>query len=79
MSLIGMLIGLALLGYFVYIVINAYFNPIAPSGQRTSSSGPASNNPSMVNPSIVDKARSDVEKLNQRTLDQLKQVQEINR
>ena len=79
LSLISMLIALALLGYFVYIVINAYFNPITPSGQKGASSGPVSSNPGMVNPSIVDKTRSDIQKLNQRTLDQLKQVEGINK
>ena len=79
LSLIGMLIALALLGYFVYIVINAYFNPISPAGQKGGSSSSFSTSPGTVNPSIVDQTRNDIKKLNQKSLEQIQQIEGLNK
>jgi len=78
-SLISILITLALIGYFAYFIINAYFKPLSKTGSKTTSSDEGGSSPGMVNPSVVDQARSEVDKLNQRTFDQLQQIKEINK
>jgi len=78
-TLIGMLVALALLCYFVYYLINVYYSPNV--AQQPGVSGPVSlGNNSVVNyGSIVSDARKKVEELNKKSFDQLKQIEGLNK
>jgi len=75
-SLIGMLIALALICFFVYYMMNTYFKTqtfLPDSVDVTSGSGNTAANYQ----SIISNTRDKVEELNKKSLDQLKQAEEI--
>ena len=75
-SLIGMLIALALICFFVYYMMNTYFKTqtFLPGSVNVTS---ASGNTAANYQSIISNTRDKVEELNKKSLDQLKQAEEI--
>lgn len=78
-TLIGMLVALVLLCFFVYYLINVYFSPQV--AQQAGVSGPVSsgNNAAASYKSIVSDTRDKIEELNKKSLDQLKQIEGLNK
>jgi hypothetical protein len=75
LSLIGMLVTLALICFFVYYMMNNYFKAtVSVPAQSGLSSG--SENGVANYQSIVTNTRDKVETINKKSLDQLKQVED---
>jgi hypothetical protein len=76
-TLIGILVALALVCIFVYFVINTYFNPQIPRQEGvTAPSGSSTVNNYQ---SIIGSTKEKINEMNTKTLEQLKQVESINK
>ncbi len=74
-SLIGMLVALALICYFVYYMMNTYFKAEVTLPESAGiNSGPV--NPGANYQSVITNTRQKIEEVNKKSFDQLKQVEE---
>ena len=80
-SLIGMLIALGLICYFVYYMMNTYFKAEFALPESAAVNSKAIN-PGTVNSganyqSVITNTRDKIEEINRKSLDQIKQVEEV--
>ncbi len=74
-ALIGMLVALALICFFVYYMMNNYFKPVL-SVPAQSGLGSGSENSGSNYQSIISNTRNKVEEINKKSTDSLKQAEE---
>jgi len=73
-TMIGILLALALMCFFVYIVINAYFAPLSANKSNTGLGGPA--NPAAGNvKSIVGSTKDIIKDVNRKSIEQYDEVE----
>ena len=78
-ALIGMLVVLALICFFVYYVINVYFGLQVAQQAGVSGTVSSDNNAPANYKSIISSTRDKVEELNKKSFDQLKQTEGLNK
>ncbi|MDD5347867.1 MAG: hypothetical protein PHT59_04560 [Candidatus Omnitrophica bacterium] len=74
-SLIGILVALALLFFFVYYVINTYFGSGFPWQQGTR----GSNNAAVNYRSVINSTRENIDTMNTKTMEQLQQIDALKK
>lgn len=73
-TMIGILLALALVCFFVYIVFNAYFGPVSGNKSNTGLSGPANSGASNVK-SIVGSTKDMIKDMNRKSIEQYNEIE----